>query len=263
MSSWIVSQIPSAALLIGLIVLIAGGAASIQRYVRRRFPALKGDAHNEGTKFMYGFIGFFYAFFIGFVVNSLWGQNNAADGYARAEGAAAVQMARDANIFDAPDRDRIRQSLLTYERAAIAEWPHAESGHSTDADAALARLGKAYDGIAAKTDAQKALLSTSFSNLDKIGQARTVRLLTAREDAGVPWSLWAVIFLTSTMVLGIAIIYGVENPILHYPMVAIVAIIIATNLFLILQLAQPYQGEVSTTSDPLQQVVAVLSQPVP
>jgi Protein of unknown function (DUF4239) len=259
MSLWMVSQIPSGALLVGLVVVIAGGAASIQRYVRRRFPLLKGDAHNDGTKFMYGFIGFFYAFFIGFVVNSLWGQNNAADANARAEGAAAVQMARDAVVFEVPDRDRIRQSLLEYEQAAIAEWSQAENGHSTDADAALAHLDKVYDGIAAKTDAQKTLLSTSFSNLDKISQARTVRLLTAREDAGLPWSIWAVIFLTSTLVLGIVIVYGVENPVLHYPMVAIVAVIVATNLSLILQLAHPYAGEVSTTPHPLQEVVAALS----
>ena len=136
MSSWMVSNIPSGALAVGLIVVIAGGAASIQRYVRRRFPVLKGDAHNDGTKFTYGFIGFFYAFFIGFVVNSLWGQNNAADANARAEGAAAVQMARDAVVFDVPDRDRIRQSLLKYEQAAIAEWSQAENGPSADADAA-------------------------------------------------------------------------------------------------------------------------------
>jgi hypothetical protein len=45
-------------------------------------------------------------------------------------------------------------------------------------------------------------------------------------------------------------------------MVAIVAVIVATNFSLILQLAQPYVGDVSTTSDPLQEVVTVLSQPV-
>jgi hypothetical protein len=263
MSWWLVTHIPSGLLLLGLIVVIAGGAALIQWYARRRFPALKGDEHNDGTKFMYGFIGFFYAFFIGFVVNSMWGQNNAADASARAEGAAAVQMASDAVVFDAPDRDRIRQSLLMYEKAAIAEWPQAENYRSTAADAALARLSTDYEATAAKTDAQKTLLSTSFSNLDKISQARNVRLLTAREDAGLPWSIWAVIFLTSAMVLGIVIVYGVEKPILHYPMVAIVAVIVATNFSLILQLAQPYVGDVSTTSDPLQQVVAVLSQPVP
>jgi Flp pilus assembly protein TadB len=133
---------------------------------------------------------------------------------------------------------------------------------SPDAETALTRLSKDYEAVAAKTDAQKTLLSTSFSNLDKISQARTVRLLTAREDAGLPWSLWAVIFLTSAMVLGIVIVYGVENPALHYPMVAIVAVIVATNFSVILQLGQPYVGDVSTTSDPLQEVVTVLSQPV-
>jgi hypothetical protein len=102
MSWWLVTHIPSGLLLISLIAIIAGGAALIQRYVRRRFPSLKGDAHNDGTKFTYGFIGFFYAFFIGFVINSMWGQNNAADANARAEGAAAAQMARDAVVFEAP-----------------------------------------------------------------------------------------------------------------------------------------------------------------
>jgi hypothetical protein len=36
-------------------------------------------------------------------------------------------MARDAVKFEAPDRDRIRQSLLTYEQAAIAESSQAEA----------------------------------------------------------------------------------------------------------------------------------------
>jgi hypothetical protein len=259
MSWWIVEYIPSWVLLICLIVLIAGGAASIQKYVRRRYPVLKGDAHNDVTKFTYGFIGFVYAFFIGFVVSSMWGQNNAADANARAEGAAAAQMAREAVMFDTTNKDRIRQNLLTYERAAIAEWPQAVNNRSSDTDTALARLYGAYGGVTAMTDAQKTLLAMSYSNLDKISQARTVRLLTAREESGLPWPFWAVIFVTSSMVLGTAIIYGVEKPILHYPMVAIVGLIVATNLFLIVELAHPYVGAVSTSSDPLQQVVAELS----
>lgn len=262
MTWWIVNYIPSWVLFTGLIVFIAGGAALLQRYVRRRFPALTGDAHNDVTKFTYGFIGFVYAFFIGFVVSSMWGQNNAADGNARAEGAAAAQMARDAVVFDTADSNRIRQGLLTYEQAAIAEWSHAGNTRSRDADTALARVYRAYDGVAAKTDTQKTMLAKSFSNLDKVSQARTVRLLTAREDDGLPWPFWAIILLTSTMVVGTVILYGVEKPILHYPMVAIVAVIVATNLFLVVELAHPYVGAVSTSSDPLQEVVAVLSEPV-
>jgi hypothetical protein len=90
-----------------------------------------------------------------------------------------------------------------------------------------------------------------------------VRLLTARDDTGPPWPIWAVIFLTSAMVLGTVIVYGVERADLHYPMVAIVGVIVAANVFLILELSHPYIGAVSTESDPLQEVVWVLSQQPP
>jgi hypothetical protein len=261
MSGWIVTNVPAGLLLIGLIVVVAGGAVLIQRYLRRRFPALKGEEHNDLTKFTYGFIGFVYAFFIGFVVSAMWGQINTADANARNEGAAAVQVASDAVAFGEADRDRIRQSLLEYAQAAIAEWPRAEDGRSPEADAALARLRTAYDQVQATTDSQTAAVATARSNLDKIGQARTVRILTAREDTGPPWPLWAVIFLTSAMVLGTVVIYGGERAHLHYPMVAIVGVIVATNLFLVLELAHPYLGDISTSPDPLQEVVSVLNQP--
>jgi hypothetical protein len=259
MSQWLVTHVPSGLLLIGLIIVVAGGAALIQAFLRRRFPALTGDKHNDVTKFTYGFIGFVYAFFIGFVVSAMWGQVNTADGNARSEGAAAVQMARDSNVFETVDRDRIRQSLLAYEQAAVVEWAKGE--RSPEADVALDRVYAAYGQTQANTDAQKTLLATSYSNLDKVSQARTGRIFTAREDIGPPWPLWAVIFLTSGMVLGTAIIYGVERPVLHYPMVAIVGVIIAANLFLILELAHPFVGEISTSSDPLQEAVWVLSRP--
>ncbi|MDT5311978.1 MAG: hypothetical protein QOE74_998 [Mycobacterium sp.] len=261
MTRWLVGHVPAWLLLTALIVVVAGGAVLIQRYVRRRYPVLTGDEHNDVTRFTYGFIGFVYAFFIGFVVSSMWGQINGADGEARAEGAAATQMATDSVVFDHADRDRIRQSLLVYEHAAIAEWPRSADSQSPEADGALARVYAAYGRVQAHTDAQKTLLATSYSNLDKVSQARTTRLLTARADTGPPWPLWAVIFLTSAMVLGTVIVYGVEKPAVHYPMVAIVGMIVATNLFLVLELAQPYAGEVSTSSDPLRQAEWVLSQP--
>jgi len=262
-SRWLVTFAPSWVLLIGLIVVITGGAVLIQRYVRRRYPALTGDEHNDVTKFTYSFIGFVYAFFIGFVVSSMWGQINTADANAHAEGAAAVQMANDSVVFDATDTDRIRHALLTYTQAAVTEWSQAGDAHSPEAGSALARLYTAYQQVQTKTDTQKTFLATSLSNLDKISQARTVRLITARDDTGPPWPLWAVIFLTSGLVLGTAIIYGVEKPVLHYPMVAVVGVIVATNLFLVLELAHPYVGVISTSSNSLQEAVRVLSQPAP
>jgi hypothetical protein len=261
-SGWIVSNVPAWVILLGLIVLVAGGAVLVQMYVRHRFPRLKGDEHNDATKFAFGVVGFVFAFFTGFVVSAMWGQINSADAKSRTEGAAAVQMARDLTVFDKADSDRIRQSLLEYERAAVVEWPIAASGHSfPEADNALARLYTAYEQVQPRNDTQKTFLATSFTNLDKISQARTERVVQARTDVGPPWSLWAVIFLTSGLLLGCAIIYGVEKPAMHYPMVATLGVLVAANLFLVLELSHPFIGEVATSPEPLREVIQVLSPP--
>jgi hypothetical protein len=42
MSQWLVSNVPALLLLVLLIVVIVGGALLIQKFVRRRFPALAG-----------------------------------------------------------------------------------------------------------------------------------------------------------------------------------------------------------------------------
>ena len=169
LSRWILSNVPSWLVLPGLVVLVAGGAVLVQMYVRHRFPRLKGGEHNDATRFAFGVVGFVFAFFTGFVVSAMWSQLNSAAAKARTEGAAAVQMARDLTVFDKADSDRIRQSLLEYERAAVAEWPTAASGHSfPEAENALKRLYTAYEEVQPRTDTQKTFLGTSFTNLDKI-----------------------------------------------------------------------------------------------
>lgn len=262
MTHWMVSHESGWLILLGLIVVVAGGAVLIQFVVRRRYPGLKDGAHNDVLKFTYGVIGFVYAFFIGFVVSAMWGHINDADAKVRAEGAAGVQLARDSTVFDEADGTRIRQSLLDYERAALAEWSVAAEGKSQpEADRALARVYQAYEAVQPRTDAQKTLLSTSFSNLNNVSQARTERVLEAGTDTGPPWSLWVVILLTSGLVLGCAIVYGVESPGIHYPMVAVVGVLVATNLFLVVELASPFIGEVATSPAPLSEVITVLSTP--
>jgi hypothetical protein len=260
MSRWLVSTLPSWLLLLGIVVVIVGAAMLVQFVVRQRFPNLRGEEHNDVTKFAFGVVGFVFAFFIGFVVSAMWGQISDADGRARSEGTAGVQLVKDAVVFDDADRNRIRTSLLEYEQAAVAEWTEVANGRSyPEADNALSRLNSAYDQVHATTDAQKARLAASYSNLDKLSQARAERVMQARTDIGPPWSLWAVIFLTSGLLLGGAIIYGVEKPATHYTMVAILGVLVAAQLFLVLELSHPFIGEIATSSQPLHEVIDALN----
>lgn len=259
MSHWIVSSLPSWLILTGLIVSISGGSVAIQAVVHRCWPVLRGEEHNDPTRFAFGVVGFVFAFFIGFVVSAMWGQINDADARVRGEGAAALQLARDRTVFDPADSDRIQQSLLGYAHAAVAEWPEVADGRRYPAaDRALAQLYRTYSEVQAHTDVQKAFLTTSLSNLDKTSQARSERIMQARTDTGPPWSLWAVIFATSAMVLGCAIIYGVAKPAVGYPMVVTIGVLVAANIFLVLELSHPFVGELSTSAEPLNEVIRVL-----
>ena len=259
-SQWLVANLPSSVLLLGIIVVVAGGAMLIQVVVRRNFPNLKGEEHNDVIKFAFGVVGFVFAFFLGFVVSAMWGQIGDADARVRTEGAAGVQLARTVTVFDQPDEDRIRKALLEYQQEAVVEWDKvAQGGTHSEADAALTRVYAAYEEVQARTDAQKTILSSSFGNLDSLGQARTQRLAQAQTDDGPPWSLWAVIWLTSGLLLACAIIYDVKKPATHYTMVAILGVLVAVNLFLVAELSHPFIGEIGTTSEPLQQVIQQLS----
>jgi Protein of unknown function (DUF4239) len=258
-SHWLVSNVPSLLLLLGLTVLLAGGAVAVQYLLRRRFPKLRGEAHNDVTRFAFGVIAFVYAFFIGFVVSAMWGEITTADANVRTEGAVGVQLAKNLTVFNPEDRDRIRASMLEYERAALTEWPLAAAGQSyPEADIALDSLFTAYTQVKPGNEIQKTVLANSISGLDTIAQARTERVLQAATDTGPPLSLWAVIFVTGGLVLGCAVIYGVEAPFMHYSMVVTVAVLVAANLFLVMQLAHPYIGDIGTSPEPLRQVVRVL-----
>ncbi|AFM15095.1 hypothetical protein Mycch_0270 [Mycolicibacterium chubuense NBB4] len=259
MTQWLVTHLPPWLLLLGIIILVPGVAVLIQVFVRRRFPGLRGEEHNDVTKFAFGVVGFVFAFFIGFVVSAMWGQIGHADGIVRTEGVAGAQLVRDSHVFDQPDRDRIRRSLLDYEQAAIAEWDEVNEGRSyPGADEALDRLYAAYESVQPRTDVQKTLLASSFSNLEDVSKSRDERVLQARTDTGPPWSLWAVIAVTSGLLLGCAIIYGVEKPANHYAMVAIIGTLVGAQLFLVIELSHPYVGAVSTVPEPLHEVVRTL-----
>lgn len=256
MSRWIVSTFPSWLVLLGLIAIVSGGAVVLSMLLRKRIPGLSRDEHNDALKFGYGVIGFVYAFFIGFVVSGMWGQIADADADAAAEGAAGLQLARDSSTFGPSLGATIRQSLLAYERAAETEWPSAARGQSLpQTDSALALLSQAYREVQPANGAQKAFLKISVANLDKLSQARTQRIMAGRDDSGPTGPLWAVIFLTSGLVLGCAIAFGVKSPRMHYPMVAVVGALVAANLFLVLELSHPYLGDVSTSPESLRMVI--------
>lgn len=259
MSRWLVSNVPAGLLLLGLIVVIVVASVGLQALARHLFPRVESDA----TRY-FAVMGIIFAVGVGFLVNNLWGQINNADAQIRGEGAAGIQLARDLAGFDKADQDRIRQSLLAYQRAAEAEWPLTVQGQSSSAvDASLWRVYEEYGQVETRTAFQETLLSTSFINLDKVSQARSERVFIAAADSGPSWSVWAVIILTGGLILGWVGVTGGGEARTRYPVVATMGAILAGQVFLILQVSYPFAGETGTSPEPLREVIRVLTAPSP
>ena len=129
------------------------------------------------------------------------------------------------------------------------------AGSAPEAGEALQRLYRTMQDIAPRNDVQKTFLNTSVANLEKMSQGRAERLIQADVNTGPTWPLWAVIFLTSGLVLGSAIAFGVESPRMHYVVVLTVGVLVAANLFLVLDLSHAYLGDIATSPEPLQIVI--------
>jgi Protein of unknown function (DUF4239) len=156
------------------------------------------------------------------------------------------------DAFAQTDGDRIRERLLAYQHAAIDEWPQAINGRAAPAaEEALKDLESTLDDIEPTDDKQRSALSSAHDSVKQIGSSRTERIVMARTNVGPPTSLWTVIFLTSALVLGFAVIIGEKQVRMHYAMVAAVSVLVAALLFLVIELAFPFHGEMGTTPEPL------------
>jgi len=243
-----------------LIVGIVGVAIGLQILLRRWFPQVTEGKQNDVLIFGFAVVGIVYAIIMGFLISVLWGEVSHASDLAQTEGSQAVQMARYTAAFDEPMRGRLRHDLLAYQDAVLREFDElSKGGRSFTAEDALARLSATYTEIQPRDDNQRAALADSLESLKETTVARTRRVLIAEEDVGPPLAVWTVIILTSTLVLAFAVFFGEAQARMHTLIVATIAVLVAGNLFLIIELAYPYLG-FGTSSSSLQAVDDLLRQ---
>ena len=65
--------------------------------------------------------------------------------------------------------------------------------------------------------------------------------------------------LTSGLLIGCAIVYGVEKPAVHSTMVAALGVLVAVELFLVVEMSHPFIGDIATSPEPLREVIQVVS----
>ncbi|MFG2090359.1 MULTISPECIES: hypothetical protein [unclassified Spirillospora] len=238
----------------GLPLLVAG----FQAMVRRHFPVLRKRQHNDVAGFLLAVIGVIYAVSAGFILIDQHENRSEAKDTARSEAVSVMAVAQAGQVMGEQAQRRITERALAYERAVVASWPPGEG--STDVPArALERLVAEIAALRPVGQAQEAFVWESTRELMEVGTAHQSLHLEAREGY-LDSMLWAAILISSAATLAFCLLFGLENARLHYLMVAGVAIVVAVNLFLMVQLSNPFRGDLSVQPDPHRHVIRELER---
>jgi len=244
---WLVRDVPAwlvgVVLIVGLPALILG----LDVLIHRRLPHHRLDRHNAVTGVIVSVVGVAYAIVIGLCVVSLWDGYTAAEDSVRAEAVNLTGLAAASAVFDAPTQQEITDDVVRYETDLVADWNarHAEgTGRRRTAD--LSRLTAVVAGLQPTTQAQRAFVDQA---VEKIGLAAQYHHDSdaKADDQRMSDVMWLGVLISTISILGMCLFFGLDDGVLRRILLTLSSAVIATNLFLIIEMNYPFYGSFAVT----------------
>jgi hypothetical protein len=248
----------SGALIIGLgTILSMLGPTVVRRYVTLE----KLTAHNEIAGFKFATVGVLYAVLLGFAIIVVWEKFSAAETDVVQEAGAAVTIYRlSPGLGDKAGTD-LRGALTTYLKVAIEDdWPamgHEEIGGSRAARQALNDIYVPLLTFTASDHGGNPVVTEILYQLDQMTQARRARLVAAK--GAVPDVLWLVLFGGAVVTIVFTFFFGTQNLRAQTMMTGLLALLIFSELLIIVAIDRPFTGTVKVEPDVLAAVLADFS----
>jgi len=220
---------------LGFSLVIAFATHHFTNYQTRR-------THNDIAGFIFTTVGTIYAVLLAFITVIVWEQYNAASENAAKEATMALAMYRNLSLY--PDQEqagKVAQNLLAYIHAvAEDEFPKmAKMERSQTTAQAIDLLWANTIRLKAKNLHDQTLFSEIVKEMNNIAQLRAERL-------GSIFSPKLISIMRSILVFGglitltLAFFFGAESFCWHTIMTILLAILIASILFVLVELAHPF-----------------------
>ena len=204
-----------------------------QKLVHRRFPHWRSGLHNDAAGIMVSAAVVVYSVSIGLCIISLWDEYEEARQATEAEAVNLARWPPAPPSSPTPEHQRIRNSVLAYNRDVVQHWPRALPATpplraARELEALVATVGQ----IKAETDAQRAFVDDATARLARAFELRTISL-SQIHDQQLPSVLWIAVLAGSTIVVGLCMTCGVQDEALRRILFAGVVAIVGMNLFLV------------------------------
>jgi len=207
--------------------------------------------HNDIAGFFFGVIGVVYGVLLAFITIVAWEQYNAAGDNLNNEVIAAQLMFRNLSLYGEEEQaEKLREQLNAYIHAVVdEEFPAMGKMQKSQAtDQAIDKLWFRTRELKPRDPYQQSQYNQVLNNLIRITRFRDKRVETAN-NPGLIGVVRFIIILGALITLFFAVIFTVENFWWHIALTAMLALLLCTILFILLELGHPFLSGICLQPD--------------
>ncbi len=254
--------VPSWLLLILLIVITVGLSLLGLRLVNRRVPHHVMKCHNDVAGFIFATIGVMYGVILGFDIYMVWQDFNDAQKTVALESGEVLGLYRDLDLY--PDEQAVqgvRTALIDYLHSVVHdEFPAmARMQRSPATRQAIDRIWENLRKLHPRDDQERLVYKEILEDMNRMAKFRLERLSAAEEE--LPNVVWLALIVGAVITISFTFFFGSENTWAQVTMTALLAAMVATVIFVILQLDHPFMGEVCIKPDPYVRELEYMATP--
>jgi hypothetical protein len=208
------------------------------------------DEHNTVVSIFIATVSVFLGIILTFIIITVWGNFSEAQLNTHKEAQTIFLLYGAVEIL--PNTEETQQLIIEYLQDIInVEFPAMKSGKPVSENTHLfQQLQMAIYGYNPNGDQQTTLYGESIDLLNEAISLRIDRLNSA--TAGIYNVIWWVTIIDSILLIIMSWFIRCTG-LIHYIMVAIIAIYVATSLFLVFILSYPFEGYADITPEPFEE----------
>src|SRR5215217_3625808 len=198
----------------GLLVVIGACLAAVAglESVQRLVPHEKRQEHNDVAGFLYAVVGVVYAVLMALLVIAVWEQYQKANETVESEANGVAEVAWLAHRLPEPERHVLQEDARSYAQEVVdTEWPQMEQGLEgvqsfPEGWDLIDDMRATLQDFEPSTQAEQELYAEGLDRIQRLGDARRMRLVAAEE--GIPGVLWAVLVFGAVVTVGFTYLFG-------------------------------------------------------
>jgi len=202
--------------------------------------------HNDVVASIFNKAGTVFGIMLAFVVVILWQEYNKSMDRALKEGTEALELYQDLSLYPKQKQavGAIKSLVLFAELVIKDEYPAmAKMKMSPTTEQAMSKLRNEIQHISPQNRQEQILYTKILKDLENVSKLRQERL--AEIESSLPGIVWGALLVGAIVTIMFSILLGAEKLWLHSMLTSMLAVILATAFYLIIELDYPFVGELS------------------